>query len=153
VEVIPVLALSMSKRPRLENLRDLLEVGVSETALLKLLNKLNKAEPIKSSTFKRHVNAALAEEKQLFDVHHLKAVEGDPVQVLVANLPKLLTHFASKNERYSFFLKQAINDAGAELSIVLYIMMMCNLAISCRHLFPKKALWCIAISYLCLKGS
>lgn len=120
MEVIPVLALSMSKRPRLENLRDLLEVGVSETALLKLLNKLNKAEPIKSSTFKRHVNAALAEEKQLFDVHHLKAVEGDPVQVLVANLPKLLTHFASKNERYSFFLKQAINDAGAELSIVLY---------------------------------
>ena len=112
----------MSKRPRLErdSLRDLLEVGVSDTALLKLLNKLNKSEPVKSTTFKRHVNAALSEEKELFDLHHLKAIEGDPVQVPVANLPKLLAHFASKNSRYSGFLKQAIIDAGGELSIILY---------------------------------
>ncbi len=101
-------------------LHDLLSVGISENALLKVLNKLQDRQPLATTTFKRNASKALESEASMFDHKKLKADTGNDMDIYIANVPKLIAYFYINSLRYQRIFLQAVQKNNGTLTMLLY---------------------------------
>ena len=116
----PCMSRKRARAVNQEELHNLLSVGISENALLKVLNKLKDRQPVATTTFKRNVTKALEPEAAIFEHKKLQADNGNDLDVYIANVPELLAYFCKNSQRYRRIFLQAVQRNNGTLTMLLY---------------------------------
>ena len=95
--------------------------GASDRAVCSIWNKAVKdpEDKVKSSTFKSYVQKSLAPALSCYDRFELQAVEGETVEIYIANIEKLILYLGTQMPGLADLLRVPLRQ-GAVLQPIIY---------------------------------